>query len=63
MEKLDLVVNVPRAFVARCGGQETAPAACGKERLDDLITLGVGMPEIVAFVHEHEVTVFVVEIL
>ena len=63
MKKLDLIVNVPRAFVARCRRQKAAALPRRKKRLENPITLRVGMSKIMALVYENKVAVTILNIL
>ena len=60
MKELDLVVNVPRALVSwgRCQEADLALAR-GKESLQNLVPLSIGMSEVVALIHQHKVAVAV----
>src|SRR6266850_7274513 len=57
VEKLDLVIYVPGAFVARARGQKTASSPCGQECLHQLVPLRVRVAQVVTFIDEHEVSV------
>src|SRR5437016_4972813 len=63
MEKLDLIINVPRAFVARCCREKTAALTRRKKRLENPITLRVGMPKVMALVYENKVAVTILHIV
>ena len=58
MEQFDLKVNVPRALVSRGCRQEAgfAPAR-GEKCLQNLISLSVGVAEVVALIHEDKIAV------
>src|SRR6266487_6571234 len=63
MEKFDLIVNVPCAFVARCRRQKAASLTCRKKRLENPITLCVRMSKVMALVYENKVAVTILNIL
>ncbi len=64
MEELELVVEVPHRLVARGRGEETAAAFPGaQEAVEHPVALAVGIAEVVAFIHQHEVPVPVATIV
>src|SRR5436309_15872986 len=63
VKKLDLIVNVPCAFVAWCRRQKAAALTRRKKRLENPITLRVGMSEVMALVDENKVAITILNIL
>ena len=63
MEKFELGVNIPRAFIARCRREEAALLiACREEFLQDAVALRIGISEVVAFVNEDKIAVSIANI-
>jgi hypothetical protein len=63
VKQLDLVAYVPDALVARCSGQQATTAAGRQERLQHLVSLRIGMTQIVALVEQQDIAVPVLDIV
>ena len=58
MKESELVINIPRAFIARCRREETAfLIATREEFLQDSVALCTRIAEVVAFVDEDKIAV------